>query len=85
MTTKGERFVTIGIVDAAGLPVYASVGQDLDGDGITDESTNICGKTAEPIASKPGYEVTGFPWAVGRTSYPGAATSGVVNATFSNF
>lgn len=79
-----EKFVTIEITDATGLPVYATVSQDLDGDSFSDESTTICGTSTEPISIHPGVEVIVFPWAVGRPSCPGLATTGVVKATFAN-
>ena len=83
-TGVGEKFLTLEITDSTGLPVYATVGQDLDGDTFTDQSTIVCGKTTDPIAIEPGIEVVVFPWAVGRTTCPGVATSGKVKATFSN-
>ncbi|MDQ3964561.1 MAG: hypothetical protein M3277_11730 [Actinomycetota bacterium] len=83
-TGPDEYFVTIEITDQTGLDVYATVGQDLDGDTFTDTSTTICGKNEEPIPIEPGIAITVFPWAVGRPSCPGVATTGTVKATLSN-
>jgi hypothetical protein len=83
-TGPDERFVMIEIVDQSGLDVYATVGQDLDGDTFTDSSTEVCGKSEEPIPIEPGVALTIFPWAVGNPSCPGAATTGRVTAKLSN-
>ncbi|MGH2757409.1 MAG: hypothetical protein ACRDI3_06440 [Actinomycetota bacterium] len=83
-TGPDERFVMIKIVDQAGFDVYATVGQDLDGDSLTDTSTEICGKSEEPIPIEPGVAVTIFPWAVGSPTCPGVATTGTVTAKLSN-
>ncbi len=83
-TGTDENFVMISITDSAGFDVYASVGQDLDGDGLTDGSVTICGASEEPIPITPGFAITVFPWAVGRPDCPGVATQGVVTATLSN-
>lgn len=83
-TGGNERFVMIEISDQAGLDVYASVGQDVDGDGFTDNSVTICGKSEEAIPIEPGIALTIFPWAVGRPDCPGVATTGTVTAKLSN-
>jgi hypothetical protein len=83
-TGPDERFVEIEIIDEAGFDVYATVGQDLDGDSLTDSSTEICGKSKEPIPIEPGVALTIFPWAVGQPDCPGVATTGTVKATLSN-
>ncbi len=83
-TGANEHFVVIEIVDQAGLDVFGTVGQDLNGDGFTDNSTEFCGKTEEPVAIDPGFPLTVFPWAVGRADCPGVATTGTVTATLSN-
>lgn len=85
---KGERYVTVEITDDAGLPVYASVIQDTNGDGsylATDDATvHICGSTAEPIEIEP-KTVTVWVWRGPGASppCPGVASSGVVKTTFS--
>ena len=83
-TGANENFVHIKIEDAAGMAVYASVGQDLDGDNFADNSVNICGESEEPLQITPGVELMVFPWAVGGPSCPGIATTGTVTATLSN-
>lgn len=81
-----ERFISLEIVDSAGLPVYGSASQDLDGDNFGDEGFNFCGKTDEPMPIHPGVELNIFISAAGGTSPPcaGAATSGTVKAVISN-
>ena len=82
-----ERFAAFNVVDDAGLPVYVMGGQDLDGDGLGDTSFQFCGKTDEPIAIEPGYEINLFisaaPGGV-QTGEPcaGAGTSGTVTGLF---
>lgn len=83
-TGPTERFVVVEITDQAGMDVYASIGQDLDGDNFTDNSVDICGKSEEPIPIEPGYAITVFPWAVGGPDCPGVATTGTVKLTLSN-
>lgn len=81
-----ERFIMLEITDSAGLPVYGSASQDLDGDNFGDVGFNFCGKTEEPMPVEPGFELNIFISAAGGTSPPcaGAATSGVVKALISN-
>ncbi len=84
----GEKHVRVEVVDKLGLPVYASVIQDTNGDGSylasDDRTVHICGKTAEPIAIKPGT-VTVWVWQGPGANPPcaGFASSGVVRTTFS--
>lgn len=81
-----ERFASFEIKDSLGTPVYAVAGQDLDGDNFADTSFSFCGKTPEPVAVEPGFEINIFisagPGA--NPPCPGAASSGVVTGTFSN-
>ncbi len=81
-----ESFISLEIVDSAGLPVYGRASQDTNGDGLGDKSFNFCGKTAEPVAVEPGVTLNIFISAAGgaRPPCPGAATSGVVKAVISN-
>jgi len=84
-----ERFVTAKITDQHGQPAFVSIGADTDGDNADDETYGFfCGETDEPIAIPPGTELhfwvgltpdTGFAGCV-----PGFATSGSIEATFSN-
>lgn len=81
-----ETYISLEIVDSAGLPVYGSASQDLDGDQLGDEGFNFCGKTTEPMLVTPGVQLNIFISAAGGTNppCPGAATSGVVKAVISN-
>jgi hypothetical protein len=83
-----ERFVKIEIEDASGLPVYATAGQDLDGDQLADKSFSFCGTTGEePMEIEPGFEINIFISAGPgvRKVCPGAATGpGKAIATLSN-
>ena len=54
---KGERFVSVTLEDQSGLPARAVVGQDLDGDGVRDSATEICGATTSPIKFRKGIDV----------------------------
>ncbi|MEA2477709.1 MAG: hypothetical protein QOC87_1908 [Actinomycetota bacterium] len=80
---KGERFISVVITDASGLPADAVVGQDLDGDGILDTSAEICGASTSPIAFEKGVRVDIWtqdgPCGDGT---PAAATFGKIKATF---
>ncbi|MGH2735819.1 MAG: hypothetical protein ACRDKZ_09585 [Actinomycetota bacterium] len=84
---KGEKFMTVEITDATGVPVYFSVAQDTDPDAVGSEKDlgEFCGKTEKPIKRfATGAQITVFPWSVGSSDCPGIATQGVVTATFSN-
>ena len=83
-TGSGEKFVSIEIKDASGLPSGATVGQDLNGDDQADTSTPVCGKSAEPIEIEPGYDVTVFLKQGPCDGGPAIVTEGTVVATFSN-
>jgi hypothetical protein len=73
----------VKVEDAAGLPVSVSVSERELGGGPLNTLGNVCGETEEPFEITPGYEIIMFPWAVGRTSCPGVATTGYVISTFS--
>ena len=85
----GERYVSVEVVDDLGLPVYASVMQDTNGDGswlATDDYTvHICGKSAAPIEIDPSLTVAVWVWQGPGVSpaCPGLASSGVVKTAFS--
>lgn len=74
-----ERFVSIEIVDAHGLPVTGVVTQP------NDAGTHICGATPEPIPIRPFRKVTVF---LMNGACSGAAaslvTTGTVTATFTH-
>ncbi len=84
-STTGEYFVDVTVADAASPMVFASVGQDTDGDDNVDTSTDICG-SGEDIPIQPGFGVTVFIWeGPGLTAAgpcPGASTSGEIEVTF---
>jgi hypothetical protein len=45
----GETTVHASVIDATGNPVYATIGQDLNSDGLVDISMNFCGQTSVPF------------------------------------
>lgn len=71
-----ERFVSIEIEDAHGLPVTGVVEQD-------DDATHVCGATRKPLRIRPYENVTVFLMngACGGSSVS-VATTGTVTATF---
>ncbi|HET7483461.1 MAG TPA: hypothetical protein VFK89_11430, partial [Actinomycetota bacterium] len=80
---KSERFVSVVIEDESGFPARAVVGQDFDGDGLEDTSTEICGATTAPVKVRPGYDVV--VWTQDGPCADGSAavsTLGTVTATF---
>jgi hypothetical protein len=81
-----EHFASFTIEDSLGQPVYATAGQDLDGDNLADNSFSFCGSTEEPVAIEPGYAINIFIGEGPGTSPAcvGASSSGVVHGTFSN-
>lgn len=83
-TGGSEKFVALEIKDASGLPSFATIGQDLDGDSFADTSHEMCGKTEEPIQIEPGYDVTVFLKQGPCNGGPALVTEGTVAATFSN-
>jgi hypothetical protein len=80
---KGERFITVVVEDASGLPTRAVVGQDYDGDGLNESETEVCGASSKPIRFKPGVEIhvsaQDLPCEDGS---PAFATFGTITATF---
>jgi hypothetical protein len=83
----GERFLHLEIEDSAGLPVYATVGQDTDpSNNFTEVVGRICGSTQEPLPIEPGIEVLVWVWVAPGAQPPcaGTATTGTVTATISN-
>jgi hypothetical protein len=87
-TRANERFVTVTIEDASGLPIPARVAQDVDGDREDDVAYEFCGSTAQPVAIQPGVPVTvwmshGTCDDVTNPSSGGGWTTGTVTATFS--
>jgi len=82
MPQPGERRVSIVITDDHTDHVAATLGQDLDGDGIDDREVRVCGATTKPIRIDPTVEVT---VAVQEGTCNGEstfATTGEVKATF---
>ena len=84
---KGERFVSLEIVDQAGQPVWASVYIYGYSDG-TDTHEHICGASENPLQLMGGLEelVVITTQTTGGATNPcaGPATVGEVVATFSN-
>ncbi len=82
---KNESFMQLEIQDQLGQDVYASVGQNVDGDQFTEIIANVCGATEEAIPVEPGFEVTVFVWEGPGTRPPcaGVSSSGKVIATLS--
>lgn len=73
-----ERFVSVEIEDAHGLPVTGIVIQPDD-----DEGTHICGATDEPLKIRPFEKVTVFLMnGVCGDAGASVATTGTVTATF---
>ncbi|MGH2693785.1 MAG: hypothetical protein ACRDJJ_03105 [Actinomycetota bacterium] len=87
-TAKEESWITkLKITDQHGMPVYAELAQNLDGDNISETDLGaVCGKLKEPVQFKPGFEV--YVWILtpprDPTCVPGQGTSGQVKITFSN-
>ena len=82
-----ENFVSVEVTDQSGQPVFVSLGQDGDGDGLSETDVgDACGATEEPLpVPAPGSEVSVFVY-VGTCSdgTPSIATGGTVKLTFSN-
>ncbi len=75
-TLGGEKTFTVELTDDSGRPVFFSVGQDTDGDQISEtDVAEGCGKTAEPAAiPAEGGELNFF-------LYSGTCDTGVAVAT----
>ncbi|MGH2807466.1 MAG: hypothetical protein ACRDKT_09330 [Actinomycetota bacterium] len=85
-TGATEKYLKVEIVDATGLPVAFSLGQDTDPDtfGTEKDLGQFCGNTGKKaIAIEPGLAIVVFPWAVG-VECGSIATQGTVTATLSN-
>lgn len=81
-----ERYLTISIADTLPTSPYATWGQDLDGDGFTDNGEPFCGQTEVAAIVEPGVEILVFiNEGPGPTPVcPGGSSTGTVTGTFSN-
>jgi hypothetical protein len=84
-TKASERFATISIKDDSGNPVYATWGQDINGDSQLDRGGEFCGKTKSPVTLVGGKDLVILIWEGSALdgSCDGFATQGSVTATFS--
>ena len=87
-TGSEEKFVGVEVVDQLGQSVSVSLGQDVDGDGLSEEDLGaVCGKSDGPLeVVAPGSEVSAFVYeglCMDGTT-PSIATTGVIKFTFSN-
>lgn len=84
----GEKFVTaVKITDDNGLPIYASIQQDTDGDAQADNTVGaFCGELeGDALEFVPGANVDVWILTPPRDpTCPGQGTSGQVEITFSN-
>jgi hypothetical protein len=81
-------YVSLTIADQSGEPVFASVGQDVNGDkqiGSDEFRGSFCGKTASPLVIDPKYQITVFVFS-GTCSdgTQSVATSGTITAVLSS-
>ena len=93
-TSRSEKYVKFSVTDATGLPVSVSVSvPDQNGDGFVDIIGSFCGESGK-IAIPGGNELSLFIYGHpttglveqfgGPTQCVGTATTGTVNATFTN-
>lgn len=81
----GERYVTVEIEDASGLPAGGTITADTDGDPTIQEVVaNFCGKTEEPVKIPSGPIQVAVKSGVCEDGTTVLATSGTVAVTFSN-
>lgn len=82
---KPEKWIKeLNITDQHGLPVWASVQQDTDGDNISDTTVaTVCGELEEPVEFDPSYEIIVWIMTPPRGAC-GQGTSGEVEVTFTN-
>src|SRR5439155_27159076 len=80
-TTARDRTISITVQDQSGQSVYTTWGQDLNGDGLTDNGGGFCG-TLKPTSVKAGVPVDVFIWEGPGADPPcaGVATQGTVTA-----
>ncbi len=78
-----ERFVSVVVEDANGLPVAGEVAQNLDSDTSPEVSYMFCGETEKPLKIKPGVEVIVYVYEGTCGSSPSLPTTGEVTAEFS--
>lgn len=89
-TTGGsdETFVSVEIIDQLGQTVYAELGQDSDGDALSETDIgSVCGKTEEALpVALPGTQISIFVMSgtCADNTTPSIPSSGVVKLTFSN-
>lgn len=86
-TGAEEKYVNVEVTDQTGQTVFVALGQDTDGDGLSETDIgDVCGATEEPLeVAAPGNELSAFVH-VGTCpdGTPSIATGGTVKLTFSN-
>lgn len=82
---KPEKWIKeLTITDQHGLPVWASIQQDTDGDNISDTTVaTLCGELEEPAEFDPSYEIIVWILTPPR-GVCGQGTNGEVEVTFTN-
>lgn len=91
MTAIGpdDKFVEVEVVDDnSGQAVKTNLGQDVDGDGLSESQIgSVCGTTEEPLeVTSPGTPVNLFVYegVCDDGTTPSVATTGTITLTFSN-
>ena len=83
LTGGAERFVSISVEDATGLPISGEIGQNLDSDASPEISYMFCGATEKPVKINPNVEVFVYLYEGTCGTDPSLPTSGEVVAEFS--
>ena len=80
---RGERAVSLEIVDSSGMTARGHVHIDLDGDGKLDRQVDFCGSTTKPISVRGGSVIeVGTIFGVCEDGSPSIVTEGEITATF---
>lgn len=82
-----EKFLQVEVADDSGTAAPFQVGQDFDGDGFVDQTSDpFCGSTGElPVEVDEGVNVVLFVWTFGDVDCPGGlGTQGTASITISN-
>lgn len=80
---KGERYLTVSIVDESGTPTSGVIEQKAHHHGAGEVFVPFCGETDAPVMISPKHKVKVYVYALGNPDCPSAGTTGTVELTFS--
>lgn len=82
-TGKGERFISVEVVDDVSPIGYVDISYDSDGDGVYDTGITVCGATDGKVEVPENTTFAAFPYPIPSPFCAGASFAGTLKLTFS--